>query len=86
MGAGIAFLENFDPPVDRPSRIDQEMKNSQHDSSRPAQRQSEQDPVDEGMDPTCRVAKVGLMHRHPVVLQEPIGGQVGHESLFEEGH
>ncbi len=81
----VAFLEVADPPVEGLTGVDEEVDSAQDQAAFPVQSQSQGEAMEGGVHPAGGVAEVGLVERHPVVLQEPVGDEVGEQGTFEGG-
>ena len=51
------------------------MHDTKHQARKRPQRDYQADAVDTRMHPRCRMKEAGLVHRHPSILEEPVGHQ-----------
>ncbi len=79
----IAAFEVGNPPIERPARIQNEVQSAKDDSTDPAHGKSQENRVDQRMDPARRVTEIGLVNGHPVVLQKPVSHQMSDQPAFE---
>src|SRR6266496_4743487 len=83
-----AVLVDACPPLQGNPRINDDMKQTEDRSSRPSDRHRQGNCINRRMDPGGRVQQAGFVFRHPIILQQPIRNQMGHERALErsEGH